>query len=85
MEEELVGRIEHFFDRISVAVVKLGKPLKVGDHLHINGDKTDFEQMLREMQSDRKGVDKARKGDSVGLRLEKPAKEGDLVYRVTES
>lgn len=84
MEEEIVGFVEHFYDKLSVAVVKLKKSLKVGDHLHINGEHTDFEQLLESMQVNHKDVKIAKKGDSAGIRLNKLAKDGDIIYKVTE-
>jgi U32 family peptidase len=84
MEEEIVGLVEHFYDKLSVAVVKLRKSLKVGDHLHINGEQTDFEQFLESMQVNHKDVKIAKKGDSAGIRLGKAARDGDIVYKVTE-
>ena len=38
-----VGRITHFFSKISVAVVELTAPLSVGDRILVKGPTTDFE------------------------------------------
>ncbi|RJS82673.1 translation elongation factor-like protein, partial [Candidatus Bathyarchaeota archaeon] len=35
-----VGRVTHFFSKISVAVVELKAPLAVGDHILIKGPTT---------------------------------------------
>ena len=37
MEEKLIGKIAHYFGKISVAIVELSRVLKVGDHIHIKG------------------------------------------------
>ncbi len=83
MEEKLIGRITHYFTNIGVAVVELtdGK-LSVGDKIHIKGATSDFEQMIDSMQIEHESVEKAKKGDAVGLKVEQQVRESDDVYRV---
>ena len=47
-EENLlaVGRVTHFFTKISVAVVELSAPLAVNDCILFKGPTTDFEQVI---------------------------------------
>ena len=45
-----VGRVTHYFSKISVAVVELKAPLKVGDRILIRGATTNFEQTVDSMQ-----------------------------------
>lgn len=44
MEEKPIGKVTHFFGRISVAVLDLTEPLKVGETIHIKGHMTDLTQ-----------------------------------------
>ena len=83
MEEKLIGRITHYFTNIGVAVLELtdGK-LSVGDKIHIKGATSDFEQMIDSMQIEHESVEKAKKGDAVGLKVEQQVRESDDVYRV---
>lgn len=84
MEEE-VGRISHYFSKISVGVVELTKgSLKVGDTIHIKGHTTDLYQKVESMQVEHNNVLTAKKGDSFGLRVESQVREHDLVFKVTE-
>jgi len=76
-----VGRITHFFSKISVAVIELSKPLKVGDTIVIKGPTTDFEQPVESMQIEHKDVQKAEAGQSIGLKVLQRARETDLVYK----
>jgi translation elongation factor EF-1alpha len=84
MEEE-VGKITHFFSKINVGVLELTKgDLKIGDTIHIKGHTTDFFQKVESMQVEHQPVESAKPGDEVGLKVENPIRENDIVYRVTE-
>jgi hypothetical protein len=83
--EERIGSVIRFFDKNSVAAVKLDYgDLSTGDTIHIKGPTTDFTQRLDAMEFDHRPVDKASRGQFTGLRLSQPAKPFDLVYRVKE-
>ena len=83
MEEAVIeiGRITHFFSKINVAVVELSLPLSVGDRIQIKGPMTDFEQTVDSMQIDRKAIQRAEGGQSIGLKLVQAAHEKDMVYK----
>lgn len=84
MEEE-IGRITHFFSKISVGVLELTKgELRVGDTIHIKGHTTDFYQKIESMQVEHSAVESAEQGESVGLKVESPVRENDIVFKVTE-
>ncbi len=76
-----VGQITHFFSKISVAVIELRKPLKVGDTIVVKGPTTDFEQPVESMQIEHKEVQKAEAGQSIGLKVLQRVRETDLVYK----
>lgn len=82
-EEEVVevGRVTHFFPKISVAVVELTKPLSVGDTILIKGPTTDFEQVVESMQIEHKNVQQAKAGQSIGLKVAERVREKDTVYK----
>ena len=83
-EEKLIGKITHYFGKISVGVVELtGGELKVGDKIHIKGSSTDLEQIVDSLQIDKQSVDKIGVGESAGLKVDGPVKENDEVYLVT--
>lgn len=83
-KEELIGKITHYFGKIEVGIVELSKPLKVGETIHIKGSSTDFEQAVDSMQIEHENIEKAKKGDVIGLKVKDKVKEGDEVYRVLE-
>lgn len=76
-----VGRVTHFFSKISVAVVELTAPLAVGDRILVKGPLTDFEQTVESMQIEHKNIQKAEAGQSIGLKMTQPAREKDVVYK----
>jgi len=82
-EENLVevGRVTHYFTKISVAVVELKAPLAVGDRIVIRGPTTNFEQIVESMQIEHKNVQRAEAGQSIGLKVAQRAREKDIVYK----
>ncbi|NOR52788.1 MAG: hypothetical protein GQ536_01695 [Candidatus Aminicenantes bacterium] len=84
MEEE-VGRITHYFSKINVGVLELSKgELHVGDTIHIKGHTSDFYQKVGSMQFENNSVDSAKPGEPVGIKVESPVRENDIVFKVTE-
>jgi len=76
-----VGRITHFFTKISVAVIELTAPLAVGDTIVIKGPTTDFEQVVDSMQIEHENVQRAGPGQSIGLKVAQRVREKDMVYK----
>jgi phage terminase small subunit len=76
-----VGRVTHFFSKISVAVIELKAPLAVGDTIAIKGPTTDFEQAVESMQIEHQNVQKATAGQSIGLKVTQRVRETDMVYK----
>ena len=76
-----IGRITHFFTKISVAVIELTMPLAVGDTIVIKGPTTDFEQPVESMQIEHNNVQRAEAGQSIGLRIAQRVRENDMVYK----
>jgi len=82
MADTKVGEIIHYYDKIGVAVVKVLSPVKVGDKIKIAGHDNEFEQTIASMQVEHESIDKAKKGDDVGMKTNQPVKSGDEVYKV---
>ena len=76
-----IGQIAHFFAKINVAVIELTLPLNIGDRILIKGPSTDFEQTIESMQIDRKDIQRAEGGQSIGLKVAQPVKVKDVVYK----
>lgn len=77
-----VGIITHYFDRIKVSVVKLTQgTVLIGDKLTIIGPKTKFLQKVWSMQIESEDVKVAKKGQIIGLKVDKLVAIGDKVYK----
>ncbi len=81
-EGKLIGKISHYYGNIGVAVIDLSGELKEEDTIRIEGGETDFTQTVKSMESEHQKVKKAKKGDSVGLKISKKVREGYKVYKL---
>ncbi len=79
-EEKEVGEVFDYFSKIGVAAIKLKASLKKGDTIHIKGHTTDFEQEVESIQIHNKAVDKAKKGEEVGIKMNDKVRKNDVVY-----
>lgn len=85
MTEKKIGKITHYFGKISVAILELtDDSLSVGDTIHIKGHTSDFTQKIDSIQIEHQNVPKADKGQSIGIKVIAHAHEHDDVYKVTE-
>ena len=78
---EEVGKVLHYFSRIGVAIIELKAPLSIGDQILVKGPTSDFEQAIESMQIEHINVNTAKKGDSIGLKVNKLVKPNDIVYK----
>lgn len=81
MEEE-IGEITHYYTDLEVGVIKLAGRLEVGDEIHVVGATSDFKQPVDSMQVDGQDIESAEAGESVGLKVDRRVRSGDLVYKV---
>ena len=84
MEEKLVGKITHYYGKINVVIIEVLANITVGDKIHIKGHETDFEQTISSMQIEHQNINKAKKGDVIGLEVNQKIREGDEVYLIKE-
>ncbi|MDE1865110.1 MAG: hypothetical protein KGH94_00515 [Candidatus Micrarchaeota archaeon] len=77
-----IGKVERFFDKIGVAAIELSGALKVGDTIQIEGGPEPVRVEVTSMQIDRKDVESASAGDSVGIKVDTPVGKGCRVYLV---
>ncbi len=82
IEGKLIGKISHYFSNINVAVIDLSGKLKVGETIRIVGGETDFTQQVGSMEAEHEKIKSAKKGDSVGLKVEQKVREGYKVYKI---
>ncbi|OGY54935.1 MAG: hypothetical protein A3A24_03355 [Candidatus Buchananbacteria bacterium RIFCSPLOWO2_01_FULL_46_12] len=75
-----IGKITHYFSKIGVGVIELSGQLKIGDSIVVSGHGHEFEQAVDSMQVEHEEVSEAKPGDTVGMKVKEPVKEGDLVH-----
>ncbi len=80
-EEKPIGVVSNYFEHVGVAAIKLLKALKVGDMVRIVGGETDFEQKIDSMQIQHEKVEKAKKGDEIGMKVKNKVRSGYKVYK----
>jgi len=81
IEGKPIGKITHYFSKIGVGVIELTDVLNVGDTIRIVGGEADFNQAVDSMEVEHQKVDKAKAGDSVGLKVDQKVREGYSVYK----
>ncbi len=83
-EKKLIGKVTHYFSKISVAGIQLSGTLKVGNKISIEGATTNFEESIDSMQIDNKVVIEAKSGDMIGIKVKDKTREGDNVFLIEE-
>jgi putative protease len=85
MPETEIGVIRHYFDKAGVAAIDITEgELNVGDTIHIKGNTTDFTTTVDSMQIEHESVEKAKPGDSIGVKVGERVRQNDNVFKVTE-
>lgn len=79
-KEKPIGVVTHYFNHLSVAIVKFKSPVSKGVKVKIKGHTTDIEQEIAEMQYDHKDIETAKKGQEVGIKVKDHVREGDEVF-----
>ena len=84
MSGKQVGEVNHFYNRIGVAVIDLVDSLQVGDQVHFFGRSTDFNQEIASMQIEHESITEAGKGQEVAIKVERRVRNRDKVFRITD-
>ena len=79
-ERKLIGEVTHYFGKIGVAVVNVKSPLHQGDQILIEGSTTSIRQKAQSLQYNRKSIQEARPGLSIGLKVSDRVRERDKVF-----
>jgi len=72
-----IYHINHFDNRIGVAVLTLTDTLNIGDQVHIFGHTTDFVQDVTSMEIEHKKVSTVGPGGEVAHKVNEAARKGD--------
>jgi len=82
MADTKVGVVSHYFDKIGVAIIEVEAPIKIGDKLKFvrKGEEL-FQQEVTSMQIEHQQIEAAKKGDGIGVKVDKKVHEGVEVYK----
>ena len=76
---KIIGKVSHYYDRIGVAIVELNSPLSVGDIVTFKRGDRIHTQLVTSMQKNHVPLQKAKKGNVVGLQVSMPLSAGTFV------
>jgi putative protease len=79
-EQKPIGEVTHYYGNIGVAIVKFNRKIEAGEEVHFKGSHTDFSQKIDSMQYDHKDIEKAKKGQEIGIKVSEKVREGDKVF-----
>lgn len=83
MADFKIGKVTHYYDKIGVAVVELSGDLAAGDTIKISGYGREFTQEVDSMQIEHETIKEAKRGQTIGLRVDEKVKENDEIYKVS--
>jgi len=80
-QKKHVGIITKYYPKLKVALLHLtNQGLKTEDEIYIEGRKTYLCQRVHSMEINGQKIMRSRKGDEVGIRVEKIVRQGDNVF-----
>ena len=83
--EKEIGVVSNYFDHVKVAAIKLTDSLKVGNVIKFVGGEVDYDMPVESMQVNHENVDKAKKGDEIGIKVKEKVRKEYKVFKVESS
>lgn len=81
MQEQEIGYVTHYWSHLGVAGIHLTGPLDEGDHIHILGHTSDFEQDVGSIELEHQKILHAETGAEIGIRVAEHVREHDRVFK----
>lgn len=76
-----IGSVIHYYAQSQAALIKIETgEIEVGDAVHIHGHTTDFYERIEELRVDDQAVQRAKSGQTVGIKLSRTVRENDGIY-----
>ena len=82
-EEQLLGKVTHYYGKPGVAIIKQDAALKAGQTVHFKGASDDFTQEVSELQFEHQSIPEAKAGQEVGVKVSQKVHEHDQVFLVS--
>jgi len=81
-----IGIVTKFYPKLNVALIKLTeRSLKLNEEIYIEGDETYLKQQVSSMEINGEKINSARKGDEIGIKVEKKVRLSDNVFITIET
>ena len=80
MADKQIGVVSNYFKHVKAAAIKLSAPLSVGDKIKITGGEKEIEMTVDSMEVNRERIEKAKKGDEIGMLVPEDVHKGYKVY-----
>ena len=81
VKKKAIGEVTHWYDGISVAVIKLAGALKVGEKIKVKRGEEEFEEVIESMQLDHEAIKSGKKGQEIAVKLVGKTKEGAEIFK----
>lgn len=83
MEKQKIGEVFHYFSKAGVAAINLTDgDLQIGDTILVQGMHTNFSQTVESIQIEHESVQKAVRGQSIGVKVKERVREKDVVFKI---
>jgi len=79
-----IGRVTHYYNHLSVAVLSLTASLKLGDKIHVSGHATDLTQRVASLEVNHHSVEWVQPGEDLAIKVNGLVHPHDKVFRVVE-
>jgi putative protease len=84
-KKHFVGKVTHYFDKAGVAAIKLVSELKVGDKISVIGNTTGIvNSEINSIELKNSKIEKGKKGDEIGIKIQK-VRKNDEVYLIKKN
>ncbi len=81
-EKKIIGKVEQFFEKISVVAIKLDDSLDVGDIIEIGNNIESIKQKVESIEINKKSIEHAKKGEHIGIKLKWKVNRNDTVFKI---
>ena len=81
----MVGKVTHYYSRLSVAVIDVKGNLEIGDKIEILGKTTELTQYVTSMEIEHHKIQSVLPGMEVALQVAEPVRPGDMVYKKVDN
>jgi AbiV family abortive infection protein len=80
-----VGNVANYLSRLGVAIMDLNDDVSINDEIIIESLKTSLRQKVTSIEINNKKVSSAGANSRIGMKVDKPVRKNDLVYKIIKN